>query len=93
MAKPRVILKKRSVVRTSAMSVQDLQKLDAGKVAYIKPLTSDKAKEMFSVPELPSGIDVYALHAADGTPLAVTDSRRAAVGHATKQNLVIHHVH
>ena len=29
---------------------------------------------------LPKGINLFALHAADGTPLALTDSHQAAVG-------------
>jgi hypothetical protein len=42
---------------------------------------------------LPAGIDLFALHAADGTPLALTDSRQAAVGHAMGDELEIASVH
>ena len=34
-----------------------------------------------------------ALHAADGTPLALTDSRQAAVGHAMGDELEVAAVH
>ncbi len=42
---------------------------------------------------LPQGINLFALHAADGTPLALTDSRQAAVGHAMGDELEIASLH
>lgn len=76
------------------MSMSDLAKLGGGKVAYIKVLSTDEAKEMFPAVEgLPNGIDLFALHAADGTPLALTDSRQAAVGHAMGDELEIASLH
>ncbi len=33
-------------------------------------------------PELQPGLQLFALHAADGTPIMVTDSREAAVANA-----------
>lgn len=76
------------------MSMSELAKLGGGKVAYIKIMTPDEAKEMFPAIEgLPAGINLFALHAADGTPLALTDSRQAAVGHAMGDELEIASVH
>ena len=76
------------------MSMSDLAKLGGGKVAYIKVMTHDEAKQMFpSIEGLPSGIHLFALHAADGTPLALTDSRQAAVGHAMGDELEIASIH
>jgi hypothetical protein len=76
------------------MSMSDLAKLGGGKVAYIKIMTSDEAKEMFPAIEgLPQGINLFALHAADGTPLALTDSHQAAVGHAMGDELEIASLH
>jgi hypothetical protein len=46
-----------------------------------------------AIQELPTGISLFALHAADGTPLALTDSRQAAVGHAMGDELEIASVH
>lgn len=77
-----------------AMTMSDLAKLGGGKVAYIKVMSTDEAKELFPAVEgLPTGIDLFALHAADGTPLALTDSRQAAVGHAMGDELEIASVH
>lgn len=71
----------------------DLAKLGDGKVAYIKVMTSDEAKEAFPAIEgLPTGIYLYALHGADGTPIALTDSRQAAIGHALGDELEVQHV-
>jgi hypothetical protein len=76
------------------MSMSELAKLGGGKVAYIKIMTTDEAKEMFPAIEgLPQGINLFALHAADGTPLALTDSHQAAVGHAMGDELEIASLH
>jgi hypothetical protein len=76
------------------MSMSELAQLGGGKVAYIKVMTHDEAKELFpAVENLPEGIDLYALHAADGTPLILTDSRQAAIGHALGDELEIASVH
>ena len=76
------------------MSMSELAKLGGGKIAYIKVMTADEAKEMFPAVEgIPTGIDLFALHAADGTPLALTDSRQAALGHAMGDELEIASLH
>jgi hypothetical protein len=36
---------------------------------------------------LPEGITIFAVHGADGTPLALTDTHFAAVENAKEQNL------
>lgn len=77
-----------------AMSTAELAQLGGGSVAYIKVMTHDEAKRMFPAIEgLPQGISLYALHAADGTPLALTDSRQAAIGQAMGNELAIASLH
>lgn len=81
-------------VHPVTISEVDLARLGDGQVAYIKSMTSAEARKMFpSIKGLPRGIDLYALHAADGTPIALTDSRQAAVGHAIDGELEIASVH
>jgi hypothetical protein len=76
------------------MSLSELAQLGGGKVAYIKVMTHDQARQLFpALEDLPEGIDLYALHAADGTPLVLTDSRQAAIGHALGDELEIASVH
>src|ERR1700675_205215 len=78
----------------SIMSMTELAQLGGGKIAYIKVMTADEAKQMFPAVEgIPAGIDLFALHAADGTPLALTDSRQAALGHAMGDELEIASLH
>ena len=76
------------------MSMSDLAKLGGGKIAYIRVMTPEQAKAMFPAIEgIPAGINLFALHAADGTPIALTDSRQAAVGHAMGDELEIAAIH
>lgn len=79
---------------SKTMSQSEFAELGGGEVAYIKTLTSDEAHRMYPAIEgLPDGINLYALHAADGTPLALTDSMQAALGHALGDELVIASIH
>jgi hypothetical protein len=76
------------------MSDIDLARLGDGVVAYIRTMTSEEAKERFpSIDNLPRGLTLYALHAADGTPIALTDTRQAAMSHAMGDDLEIATVH
>ncbi len=76
------------------MSQLELARLGGGEIAYIKVLSSDEAQRLYPAVEgLPGGIDLYALHAADGTPIALTDSRQAAIGHARGDKLEVASVH
>jgi hypothetical protein len=86
--------RRKKSVPVPPMSMNDLAKLGGGKVAYIRTMTHDEAKEMFpAVDGLPQGIDLFSLHAADGTPLVLTDSRQAAIGHAMGDELEIASIH
>lgn len=86
--------KSTKLIAPPQMSMTDLAKLGSGKVGYIKVMTADEAKETFPAVEgIPTGINLYALHAADGTPLALTDSRQAAIGHAMGDELEIASIH
>lgn len=76
------------------MSQLELARLGGGEVAYIKTLTTEEAQRAFPAMEgLPQGINLYALHAADGTPLALTDTMQAAIGHAMEDELKIASLH
>jgi len=87
--------KLRSISSRQALITElELARLGDGQVAYIKSMTSAEARRMFpSVKGLPRGIDLFALHAADGTPIALTDSHQAAVGHAMDGELELASIH
>ncbi len=83
-----------SKIAAHILSGLDLAKLGDGEVAYIRMMTSDEAQRMFpTITGLPDGSNIFALHSADGTPLALTDSRQAAMGHALGDRLVVASIH
>jgi hypothetical protein len=78
----------------AGMSAGDLARLGGGEIAYIKELTSEEAERLFpALPGLPRGIAIFSLCAADGTPIALTDTRKAALEHAIGDELSIVTVH
>ena len=78
----------------AVMSERELAALGGGKLAYIKLISSDEAKRIYpSIDDLPSGIQLFALQAADGTPIALTDSLQAAMGHAIGDELEVKSLH
>jgi hypothetical protein len=70
------------------ISPEALATLGGGKIAYVKAVRSEDVKSMFpQAPELQPGMQLFALHAADGTPIMLTDSREAAVANAWSNEL------
>lgn len=83
-----------SPVVSELVTLSELAEMGDGEVAYIKRMTNDQARALFpAVENMPKRGDVFSLHAADGTTLALTDSREAAHGHAIGDDLVINPVH
>ena len=78
-----------------AMSPQDLASLGGGKIAYIRSLNGAEAKGMF--PGLPEEVapdlQLWALLAADGTPIMLSDSREAAIMNAHENDLEAVSIH
>ena len=78
----------------TAMSRSEFAQLGDGEVAYIKQLDPDVAERLFpALQTAPKGIDLFAVLGADGTPLALTDSRHAAIANAIENDLVPVSVH
>jgi hypothetical protein len=76
------------------MTRSEFAQLGDGEVAYIKQLDSDTAEQLFpALSDAPKGIDLFAVLGADGTPLALTDSRNAAIANAIENDLVPVSVH
>jgi hypothetical protein len=76
------------------MTRSELALLGDGEVAYIKQLDSDAAERLFpALSDAPKDIDLFAVLGADGTPLALTDSRHAAIANAIEHDLVPVSVH
>ena len=88
------------------MSERDLAVLGGGEVAYLREISAKMAKRMLrdAVDEngnpaaaeftgMPSSIRLFALHAADGTPIAIADSREGALANAIQHDLHMVPVH
>ena len=73
---------------------QALAILGGGRLAYVKPIRSEDVHTLYpQAPEMQPGLRLFALHAADGTPILVTDSREAAVANAMTHELETVSVH
>ena len=76
------------------ISPEALALLGGGKIAYVRTIRSEDVKGLFpQAPSLQPGMRLFALHAADGTPIMLTDSREAAVANAWSHELETVSVH
>jgi hypothetical protein len=76
------------------ISPEALAHLGDGKIAYLRTIRSEDVHKQFpQAPALAPGTLLYALHAADGTPILLTDSREAAVANAWSNELETVSVH
>jgi hypothetical protein len=78
------------------ITAEALAHMGDGRIAYVKEIRSEDVATMFpqmQVPKLDPGVMLFALHAADGTPIMLTDTREAAVANAWSQELEMVSVH
>lgn len=76
------------------ISAAELARLGGGQIAYIRELSPEEAERLYPMVQgLPKGAPVFALQNADGTPIALTDTRRAALEHAQGDSLAVVTVH
>jgi hypothetical protein len=80
---------------TNPVITQDaLAHLGDGRLAYVKTIRSEDVAQMFpQAPRIEPGIKLFALHAADGTPIMLTDTREAALANAWSHELEAVSVH
>ena len=75
----------------------DGPEFEGARLAYIKTIDVEDAKAMgLVIPseiKLPAGLKLYALHAADGTTLGITDNWASAYSDAVQNNFVPLSVH
>lgn len=71
-----------------------LAHLGDGRLAYVKAIRSEDVAGMFpQAPQIAPGTMLFALHAADGTPIMLTDTREAALANAWSHELEAVSVH
>lgn len=75
------------------LSPEAFASLGGGQIAYVKPIRSEEAATLFPQARLAPGLQLYTLHAADGTPMMLTDSREAAIASALQNELLTVSVH
>ncbi|GGE32564.1 hypothetical protein GCM10007276_07310 [Agaricicola taiwanensis] len=82
------------VVPDGPISPSELASIGGGRLAYVKTMTSDELHEAFPLaPALQPGLKLFALLAADGTPILVTDTREAALANAWENELLTVSLH
>jgi hypothetical protein len=70
------------------MTREALAHLGSGRLAYVKEVRSEDISLLFpEAPKIQPGVTLFALHAADGTPMMLTDTRDAAIANAWSQKL------
>ena len=83
-----------TINESAAVTTEALAHLGEGMIAYVKPVRSEDVPGLFpQAPEIAPGLQLFALHAADGTPIMLTDSREAAVANAWSNELETLSVH
>ena len=74
--------------RPTPLTTAEFAALGNGQVAYLKPIMSDDLARIFpQAPEIEPGLQLFALLAADGAPILVTESREAATANAWEHDL------
>lgn len=72
----------------------NFEELGAGELAYVRRVSPQDLRDMFPDAELQDAdLPVWALLAADGTPLVLTDTRNAAIANAIENDLEALSVH
>jgi len=85
---------KESRAMTRTISPEALAAIGGGKIAYVKAIRSEDLNTLFpQAPQLAPGLQLFALHAADGTPIMVADTREAALANAWDNQLETVSVH
>ena len=71
-----------------------LAHLGDGRLAYVKAIRSEDVASMFpQAPQIAPGVTLFSLHAADGTPIMLTDTRESAIASAWSNELEAVSVH
>jgi hypothetical protein len=73
---------------SSHLTKSELAHLGAGEVGYIRKMKSDEVSRCFpEAPEIDPTLDLWALFAADGTPILLTDNRSSTFFKAAEDDL------
>ena len=88
MTNNKMLNEKTEMNKMPPMSQDALAHLGEGRIAYVKAVSSEDVRKMFpQAPQMAPGLTLFALHAANGEPIMLTDSREAAIANAWSQEL------
>jgi hypothetical protein len=77
-----------------ALTPAQFAHLGEGIVAYMREIDSDDLKDRFpGLPEIESGLRLWALFAANGQPIMLTDEKSSAVASAMQHDLTPVSIH
>ena len=75
-------------VQKNVLSELEFARLGAGQVAYMRKVkTEDLAQNFPALPPMTPGVELWALFAANGDPLALSDQRDTILVGAQEQEL------
>lgn len=76
------------------MTADQFAHLGEGALAYLRKVTSDEMKGRFpGMPDIAPGLELWALFAANGQPILLTDERSSAIGAAMQNDLTPVSIH
>ena len=77
-----------SEMQRAAISPETLATLGENRLAYIKAIRSEEVPFLCAeAPLLPPGLQVFVLHAANGAPILLADSREAVLADAAHNQI------
>jgi hypothetical protein len=83
-----------NILAKQVMSPESFAALGGGEVAYVRPLNAEEARGLFpQMPQVTPNLELWALLAADGTPIMLSDSREAVVMNAQEHDLEMVSLH
>ena len=75
-------------IHPTVVTETDLAAIGEGHLAYLRRMSSDDIRARFpSAKSIQPGLSLWALFAADGTPLAVSDDRGSILASASENEL------
>lgn len=78
----------------TALSEDELAGLGQGSIAYLRQIDSDELRGRFpGMPDIESGLKLWAVFAADGRPIMLTDARSSALAGAIQNDLTPVSIH
>jgi len=76
-------------MNAARLTKEELAHVGEGAIGYVRKVTSDDMAARFpGLPELMPGLELWALFAANGAPILITDARDAALRGAVENEIL-----